>query len=253
MKVKEPERKEIPLRPFLEKLIDGKIIKDLCENEEICPTCGGFSITLRDNPFYTPLDVPYKMAEHHNQQLTLMNCPDCYNGVVRRCSLCGKLIKRGWLKHDCEQQKALDRAEEERKESEAFANAPIAPPEVESACKMFFSDFFNDGFFEDWDEFFEEWWEEDKDAKYAKRPEFVWITEPNKFRIDAETICERATEDLYEGAYSDITDRDFGRLQKLLDEWCESCGVGTSHRVSNKYKVRIPWEEYEKMKKEMEA
>ena len=112
---------------------------------------------------------------------------------------------------------------------------------------MFFSDYMGDGFFEDWDEFFEEWWDEDKDKEFPTRPEYVWITTPNEFRIYAENICENATNDLYEGAYEDISEEDFKRLQNFLDDWCKSSGVGVSYRVSHKYKVRIPWEDYDKM------
>lgn len=252
MKTNEPRRVVIPLKPILEPLLERKLTKDLCDGEEICPTCGGFSITLRDNPYFTQAD-PLHLAQHKNEQLVLMSCPDCYNGVVNRCKLCGEIMRRGWLKHDCEQQKALDRAESDRKEAEQFEKAPIAPPEVVKDCHVFYSDYFgqNEGFFEDWDTFFDEWWDEAKDEECPVRPEYVWITEPEEFHIDARDICENATQDLYEDAYEDIADKNFERLQNFLDEWCKTCGVGTSYRVSHKYKVRIPWEEYEKMAKEL--
>lgn len=241
--IKAPIHKEIPLRPFLEKLIDGTITKDLCDGEEICPTCGGFGLEIRNNPYglgeHAKPMFPYK-----HQSLVMCTCPTCYNGVVNRCKLCGELIRRGWLKHDCEQQRALDRAEASRKEREEFDKAPIAPPEIESNCHMFFSDWYNDGFFSDWDDFFEEWWDEDKDKECPQRPEFVWITEEDKFYIDARTICEFATENLYDDAYDHISDNDFDRLQAFLDKWCASTGVGQSAHVSHKYKVRIPWEKY---------
>lgn len=258
METSKPRRVEIPLRPFLEPLLEGKIIKDLCEGEEICPTCNGFGIKIVTQVFGVKND-PDKgkpgrpMYPYKNQNLVLQGCLDCYGGIVRRCKFCGELLPRGWLKHDCEQQKALDSAEAARKEAEQFAQAPIAPPEVVKDCHAFFSDFHSDGFFQDWDEFFEEWWDEDKDKEFPVRPEYAWITERDDFSIDAQNICEQATENLYEDAYSDISDKDLERLQKMLDEWCQSCGVGESWHVSHKYKVRIPWEEYEKMKKEMEA
>lgn len=245
MEVKKLRHVEIPLRPFLEKLIDRKIEKDLDDGEVLCPTCGGFSLILRDNPHFREVD-PLHVAQYKNEQLILKSCPDCLNGVVRRCKLCGEIIRRGWLKHDCEQQRALDRAEEERKEAERLAKASVAPPEVEKGCLAFFSDYYSGGFFEGWDVFFEEWWELEKDKEYPVRPEYVWATTPEEFSIDARNICESATEDLYEDAYDDISDKDLERLQALLDDWCKSTGVGTTCRVYYKYKVRIPWEEYEK-------
>lgn len=258
MTTNEPRRIVIPLKPFLEPLLEGTITKDLCEGEEICPTCNGFGIKIITNVYGLDNDpnngkpgrpmFPYK-----NQSLVLQGCLDCYNGVVNRCKFCGELLPRGWLKHDCEQQRALDRAESDRKEAERFEKAPIAPPEVVKDCHFFYSDYFNqnEGFFEDWDTFFDEWWDEAKDEECPVRPEYVWITEPVDFHIDAHDICENATQDLYEDAYDDISDKNFERLQSLLDEWCKSCGVGTSYKISHKYKVRIPWEEYEKMAKEL--
>lgn len=248
MGFEKPKHVEIPLKPFIERLLDKKLEKDLCEGEEICPTCGGLSITLRDNPYFKQVDLLH-LAQHKNEQLLLASCPDCYNGVVNRCKLCGGLIRRGWLKHDCEQQIALDRAESDRKEAEQFEKTPIAPPEVVKNCHVFYSKYFgqNEGFFEDWDIFFDEWLDEAKDKECPVRPEYVWITEPEEFSVDAHDICERATEDLYEGAYEDISEEDFKRLQSFLDDWCKSSGVGVSYRVSHRYKVRIPWEDYDKM------
>ena len=64
--------------------------------------------------------------------------------------------------------------------------------------------------------------------------------------IDAHNIVESATEDLYEDAIYDVTDESIKRLQDYLDEWCKRCGVGTTYYESHKYKVRIPWEDYNK-------
>ena len=253
MGFEKPKHVEIPLKPFIERLLDKKIEKDLHEGEEICPTCNGFGIKIITRVYGLDNDpnngkpgrpmFPYK-----NQSLVLQGCLDCYNGVVNRCKFCGELLPRGWLKHDCEQQRALDRAESDRKEAERFEKAPIAPPEVVKDCHVFYSDYFgqNEGFFEDWDTFFDEWWDEAKDKECPVRPEYVWITEPEEFSVDAQDICERATEDLYEGAYEDISEEHFKCLQSFLDDWCKSSGVGVSYRVSHKYKVRIPWEDYER-------
>lgn len=247
MGFEKPKHVEIALKPLIEKLLDGKIEKDLNEGEEICPTCNGFAVKITNNRYGLENDTDRsQLFPYMHQSLVLCGCPDCYNGVVRRCKFCGKLIPRSRLKCECDQQRALDREERERKAAEEFAKAPIAPPEVEKECKVFFSDYMGDGFFEDWDEFFEEWWDEDKDKEFPTRPEYVWITTPDEFRIYAENICENATNDLYEGAYEDISEEHLKRLQSFLDDWCKSSGVGVSYRVSHKYKVRIPWEDYER-------
>ena len=65
--------------------------------------------------------------------------------------------------------------------------------------------------------------------------------------IDADSIIENATEELYEDAVSDISDEEVKRLQSFLDDWCKHCGVRTSYSESHRYKVRIPWAEYDKM------
>ena len=66
--------------------------------------------------------------------------------------------------------------------------------------------------------------------------------------INAESIAEQATEDLYEDAYDDISDGEIKRLQETLDHWAKTCGVRTAYYESHKYKVRIPWEDYDKRK-----
>ena len=54
-----------------------------------------------------------------------------------------------------------------------------------------------------------------------------------------------ATEDLYEDAFYDISSKEIERLQRFIDEWIKTCGVGTTYYESHKYKVRIPWEDYD--------
>ena len=68
-------------------------------------------------------------------------------------------MPRGRLKHDCEQQREIDRAELDKKEAEEWQKAPIAPKEVEEACFYLYSEYYphNEGYFCDWDEFFESW------------------------------------------------------------------------------------------------
>jgi len=251
MGFEKPRHVEIPLKPLIERLLDKKIEKDLCEGEEICPFCNGFGLKIITQAYGLNNDPDNgkpgrRMYPYKNQSLVLQGCLDCYNGVARRCKFCGELIPRGRLKCECEQQKALDREERARKDAEELAKAPIAPPEVEKECKIFFSDYKEDGYFADWEEFFEEWWNEGKDKEFPTRPEYVWITTPDEFRIYAENICESATEDLYEDAYNDISEEELKRLQSFLDDWCRSSGVGTTYNVSHKYKVRIPWEDYER-------
>ena len=62
--------------------------------------------------------------------------------------------------------------------------------------------------------------------------------------IDVQNFIESATEELYEDASDDISSEARKELQDFVDGWCKRCGVGTTYYESHKYKVRIPWEEY---------
>ena len=242
---KEPKRVVIPLKPILEPLIEGSLKKDLLDDEAICPVCNGFAIAIRDAPYTTDKTPPVKM--YKRESIVMQNCPNCYNGIVKRCKYCGEYIKRGWLKHDCEQQQAEDRKERIRKEAEDLANAPVAPQEVLDKCAGYFSDSYSDGYFTEWEQFFDEWYDNENEHPIETRPEYVWIADAIGFSIDATSICEQATEDLYDDAMQYISDKDIERLQKFLDEWCGSTGVGYTLQQSKKYKARIPWEEYDRM------
>ena len=79
---------------------------------------------------------------------------------------------------------------------------------------------------------------------YVGQPMYVWITEPVEMSVDVQNIIENATDDLYEDASGDITNEARKELQDFVDGWCKRCGVGTTYYESHKYKVRIPWEEY---------
>lgn len=45
-----------------------------------------------------------------------------------------------------------------------------------------------------------------------------------------------------------ISEGEIKRLQAILDYWAKTCGVSTTYYESHKYKVKIPWEDYDKRK-----
>ena len=226
---------------YIERLINASLEKDLCDGEEICQVCHGTGLIISNN-IYGLSDDPDRSVMFPYKKQALSFCQNCYNGVVQRCKLCGEIMPRGRLKHDCDAQKKLDREERERKEKEKEENAPAATQEMIDECAMFYSDYFSysDGYFEDWDSFFDDW--ADKHAPEDPKPEWAWITEPIKMHIDADSVLEMATEDLYEDAEADISDDKRKELQNYLDEFCKTCGVSTAF-TQGEYKVRIPWEE----------
>lgn len=169
--------------------------------------------------------------------------------MILRCKLCGEVIQRGYTKHDCKQQRAIDEKLREQKKREEFEKAPLLPKKKQKDYEYFFSEEYthDNGYFNDWEEFFDDW--ENEHEEYGDvRPKYVWVTEPVEMSINAESIAEQATEDLYEDAYDDISDGEIKRLQEILDHWAKTCGVSTTYYESHKYKVRIPWEDYNKRK-----
>ena len=229
---------------YIQNLVNANLKKDLHDNEEICQHCHGTGMEIVNNP-YGLSDDPDKTKGHFPyQHQSISFCQHCYNGIVRRCPLCGNLIKRGWLVCDCEAQQEIKRQEEAKKLKEALENAPIAPKEIADAMECFFSESFsrNEGYFFDWDEFFEDWFENHNPEDV--KPVYVWITEPVEMSVDVQNIIESATDDLYEDASEDITSEARKELQDFVDGWCKRCGVGTTYYESHKYKVRIPWEKY---------
>lgn len=219
--------------------------KDLIENEEVCPNCKGLGLVVRDNSY----GIEGERANNHlpafpYKHQSMIFCPTCYNGVIRRCKWCGEIIPRGFFKHNCEKQREIDMLEREKKEAEILKNAPLATLEVLEKNKCFYSDSYsyNEGYFFDWEDFFDNWYADHEEDE--TKPNFVWTTEEIKMKIDAADLIESATNDLYEDAFHDVSDEESNRLQKFLDEWCENCGVGKTY-YQGKYKVRIPWEEYD--------
>lgn len=219
--------------------------KDLCEGEELCPTCNGLGVVIDKNRFSLSQDPEQRiMFPYKNDSLVF--CPICCNGVVTRCRFCGEIIPRRRTKCDCDKQRELDRIERKHRLRDYLSKAPEATPEILEHNAYFYSDEYgyNEGYFSDWDEFFEYWAEEHDEDDSSDRPEWVWTTVPVHMKIDAANVAESATEALYEDAYDDISDAKFKELQDYLDKWCESCGVNISYDQGD-YKVRIPWEDYQ--------
>lgn len=218
--------------------------KDLHSNEEICQVCQGTGLIVSDNSYGLSDDPDKTAGIFPYKHQSLMFCPYCYNGVVRRCPLCNKIIRRGFLKCDCEKQRDIDDAKRAEKEWQALNDAPIAPTELVEKYGVFYSDNYdeNEGYFTDWEDFFENWYNcyDILDSK----PKYVWLAEPYEMRIDARNLIESATEDMYEDACHDISEKEERKLQDFLDSWCKDCGVGITYYQS-KYKVKIPWEDYD--------
>ncbi len=228
---------------YIQKLVNVVLQKDLHDNEELCPYCHGTGMTITNNSYGLSEDPDRSRGHFPYKHQSITFCQHCWNGVIKRCPHCGSLMERGYC--SCKESQRAKYLDEARKKQEAMDNAPIAPKEELDKVECFYSESYggNDGYFFDWEEFFEYWFE--NSTPDSVRPEYVWITEPVRMSIDAQNIIEQATDDLYEDASQDVSDKERKELQDFLDDWCRRCGVGTTYFESHKYKVRIPWEEYD--------
>lgn len=226
--------------------ITVKLQKDLHGKDEICPTCNGIGLMIAPNIYGIDGD-PNKSTLFPYKRESLTFCNTCYNGVVHRCEFCGEIIPRMRTKCTCEKQKEIDRLELKRKTQEEFENAPLATKEIADSYECFYSEYCssNNGYFFDWEDFFDTFSCDYPDLPKEDRPKYVWVTDEVKIKLDAGSIIEQATEDLYEDAIYDISSEKEKELQNFLDAWAETCGVGKTYFESHKYKVAIPWEQYD--------
>ena len=236
---------------YINDILNTNLRKDLHDNEEICPHCHGTGLEIIDNSYGLSDDPDKTNGMFPYKHQTISSCPWCYTGVIHRCEHCGRVIPKGYLKCDCQKQREIDAAELKKKEREQLDKAQFAPPEVLDQSELFYSDDYgnDDGYFSDWDEFFD-YWHEHGETIGDDRPEFVWATYPVEMHIDARDIVSNATEELYEDAYDDVDSKQIKELQDFLDKWCKDCGVSTTYYKDSKYKVRIPWENYDSVDKD---
>lgn len=161
---KKPNRKVIDAIPYLTEILGNGIIKDLQDDEEICPICYGTGLAISNN-VYGLKNNPNKSEHFPYKHQSISSCVNCYNGVVKKCQYCGKLLDRRTYQCNCEESQKVREQERINKANEVEqkridkatvleCNDPIAKKFV-----MLYSDFYssNEGYFSDWDEFFEDW------------------------------------------------------------------------------------------------
>ena len=227
----------------IDKVLNVGLKKDLiqCEdyNEEICPTCHGTGVTIHDNPYGLfeqagPVRFPYV-------QQSIGFCPDCYNGVVKRCLHCGKIIPKGRLK--CECRIPAERQKKEEEHRKMIDELRWATPE-ESVQDMYYSPEYpyNEGYFETFEDFFDAWY--DNHSPEDAKPECCFPTHKCSMTLDMEGIVADACDELYEDAFDDVGN--IKELQDLVDAWIKKNGPGDSFLYHESYKIRIPWGEAEK-------
>ena len=113
-----PTRKVVNIEDAFGELIGKKLIKDLHDNEEICPVCHGTGLRIEDNPYGLSDDPDKRAGQFPYKHQSIQFCPNCYNGVVRFCPDCGKQIPRYRTLCDCDAVVQRRQQEENRKEKE---------------------------------------------------------------------------------------------------------------------------------------
>ena len=240
---KKPKRLIINAIPYLTEIMGDGLIKDLQEDEVICPICHGTGLTVYDAPYGLSND-PDKTKHFPYKHQSISGCQNCYNGVLKVCPHCGNVLTRRDYQCNCAGAKAERHNKKIAKEKEIFNKSIKLNYDDEKAKSMnmlYSEDYgYGEGYFTEWEEFFEYWNDNHDDSE--DKPTYVWGTTSSKIGVDAADIVERATEDLHEDASSNISDEDVNELQNYLDKWCEKQIGTTTYYMTNKYSVLIPWE-----------
>lgn len=234
-------RENINIEETIQKIFPKVLIKDLRENERICPVCHGLGMKIENNVYGIKGDTseaarreffPYK-----HQALTF--CQNCYNGVQKLCPYCGKPYERGYYHCDCEGQKKADEEKRIKKWEETVAKAKeIRESDVETYlyCEEF------DSFHPDLDDFFDSYACNYNDEQIYVKPDKLWVCTERQIWMDAYSLAGNACDELHEDAFEQC---DIALLQDMLDSWCiEQTGTTTYYPCFKKY-VMIDWSRYD--------
>lgn len=238
-----PRRVEVNLYQEIQKVFPEILVKDLSENERICPVCNGIGMKLANNVYGIKGDtseIGRKMLFPYKHQ-ALSFCQSCFNGVQRLCPYCGKpYVNQSYLHCDCEGQKKAD--EEKRiKEWNEKASKAVAVDEKDVDTMLYCEEF--DKYYDAIGDFFDDYAANYMDEEVYTKPVRLWVTSVEKIHIDAADVTADACEYLHEDAYDQC---DIGSLQKLLDAWCKDQYGATTYFPSFKQYVLIDWSEYNK-------
>ena len=232
----------------IQHILPDTLEKDLMDDEEICPICHGLGVVLDNNIYGIKGDTSEAAKRSHfpyNHQ-AIKFCPNCYNGVIRLCEYCGKMLPRGRLKCDCKQQKAKDKEEVRIKYQKTLEKAK------EVDIKLVSSYLYNENtekYFSGIEDFIDVYENEIDFENYeemlANLPEVLWVCSEEDISMDADYFIASACEELHEDAEDNISYEDRKELQQLLDEWCKKqSGTKTYYPCYKEY-VRVKKEWFE--------
>lgn len=232
----------IPMVKTVQKIMPRYLVKDLQENERICPVCHGLGVTIENNIYGIEDDTSEaarrEMFPYKKQSLSF--CQSCYNGVQKLCEFCGEPFKQPGYRHcDCDGFKRDEEEKEMRKREEVVAKAKeIQESDVETYlyCEEF------DSFYPDMDDFFDSYACNYNDEQIYVKPDKLWVCTEKQIWMDAYSLTENACDELHEDAFEQC---DIASLQDMLDGWCiEQTGTTTYYPCFKKY-VMIDWSRYD--------
>ena len=228
-------REKINLYKTVKKIFPKILIKDLDENERICPECHGLGMKINNQVYYGIeknglINFPYRTE-------ALSFCPHCFNGVQKICRYCGQPYKHHC---NCEEQLAEDLKAREQKWQETISKAKEVD-EKDVTTMLYCEE--NEKYYSTVDDFAEDFMYNYSELfdDLGIRPTRLWVTSEEKLHIDADAIVLDACSTLCEDAeYACDNDS----LQKLLDNWCEEQTATTTYYPCYKEYVVVHWDKY---------
>lgn len=226
---------KINLLEQIQKQMPTTLIKDLQDDERICPHCNGLGMVIVNNIYGIKNDnsEEAKNSRFPYKHQALSFCPDCYNGIQKLCPYCGNPYPtRGYYRCNCYGFKKHEAEVADKKYQEKILNATEVLEESVTTmlyCKE------NDEYYETVDDFLDAY-----DAEYFEdlKPSVLWVCLKESISLCAGDIVEVACEDLHEDAAENC---DIDELQELLNVWCGKQTGTTTYYPSCKEYVRIDW------------
>lgn len=223
----------------IELLMPKQLEKDLMEHQQICKTCNGLGIIIRDNKYGLKEEPWIREFPYKNQ--SLFPCPDCYNGVQPVCKYCGAPGSRRYVRAEanCRCQGATNARNEKRlkKDTETWEKAEKIS--IKQAIEQF-SLVYIDGPDEyiSPENLIERLAELKEDDPETSIP-YIWGTDTTTLSLPAAgDLVSNACEELYEGAEANIAEDKINRLQEFLDQWVAEVKSGTTTYWPD-YKIAI--------------
>jgi len=228
---------EVDIEKEIKELFPKTLIKDLQDNERVCPECHGLGMRIENNIFGIHGDTSEEAKKSHfpYKHQALSFCQHCYNGVQRLCPYCGKPYKnQAYLHCDCVGQKLADEEIKTMKLEDKVSKAKeVQESDVETMlyCEEF------DKYYDSTDDFFEECYCDYEEDDFTK-PERLWVCAVAEISIDADSVIENACNGLHEDALENC---DSAALQNVIDKWCENQSGTTTYYPCYEEFVKIDW------------